>query len=85
MKSSAATAPIRTVYFTAWLDKDEQIPPRDVVGVCHGACDLREMDVRDVDYFNYVVSPQGIAHLANEYGDTDCGHDATRDGWWWPL
>lgn len=33
----------------------------------------------------FVVSPGGLAHAANEFGDTDCGLDATRDGWWWPL
>lgn len=31
-----------------------------------------------------VVSPAGLEHLEDE-GDTLCGHDATRDGWWWPL
>jgi hypothetical protein len=30
-----------------------------------------------------VVSPAGVAHMANDYGDTDCGKNATRDGWWW--
>ena len=32
-----------------------------------------------------VVSPSGVAHIGIDGGDTLCGHDATGDGWWWPL
>ncbi len=33
-----------------------------------------------------VVSPAGIAHHSdNSGGYTDCGADATGDGWFWPL
>ena len=27
----------------------------------------------------------GKYHSGNEYGKTDCGKDATRDNWLWPL
>ncbi len=40
-------------------------------------------DVRGWKY-GCVISPTGIVH----YVDTDstcCGHNATADGWWWPL
>lgn len=32
-----------------------------------------------------VVSPTGIAHHGTDDGETECGKDATGDGWWWPL
>ena len=36
-----------------------------------------------------IVSPTGLAHLPRVYGGgsgvTECGIDATGDGWWWPL
>lgn len=45
-------------------------------GVSHDDLDgLREV----------VVSPSGKAHFGAEYGLTQCGIDATADGWWWPL
>ncbi len=45
---------------------------------------LKQEDLDDSP-FELVVSPQGVAHHANEYGDTDCGKDATGNGWWWPA
>ncbi len=32
-----------------------------------------------------VVSPKGIEHVGLTGGATACGHDATADGWLWPL
>lgn len=40
----------------------------------------------------FVLSPGGVAHYtrsawdvwADNSGNTACGKDATRDGWWWP-
>ena len=32
-----------------------------------------------------LVSPSGVVHESTGYGVTDCGHDATGDGWWWAL
>ena len=39
----------------------------------------------DADDPWFVVSPAGIAHHGAANGHTDCGIDATGDGWWWPL
>jgi len=63
-----------------WIDSDDELM---VAAPCRGACRVSQADVR-AEPFRLVVSPSGIAHHSNEYGDTDCGHDATRDGWWWP-
>lgn len=35
-------------------------------------------------YATGVVSPAGLVHVA-DCENTVCGHDATGDGWWWPL
>jgi hypothetical protein len=35
-------------------------------------------------YGQAVLSPTGIAHIA-VYETTICGHDATRENWWWKL
>lgn len=32
-----------------------------------------------------VVSPTGITHIGEEYGETACGIDATGENWWWRL
>lgn len=32
-----------------------------------------------------LVSPSGLVHHGADYGETECGHDATGDGWWWSL
>jgi hypothetical protein len=32
-----------------------------------------------------IVSPTGKSHHTKGYGMTECGKDATGDGWWWPL
>ena len=39
----------------------------------------------DLEQGAYIVSPTGIAHHGNEYGETECGIDATGPNWWWPL
>ncbi len=72
---------ITTVHFTEWYDDDDPPPPRDVTKCCR-VCGVTEEDVRSREF---VVSPQGVAHFAAETGDTECGHDATRELWWWPL
>lgn len=56
---------------------DETGEEREVVGYCR-ACRVHPDD--EV----MLVSPQGIAHHA-EQDTTDCGHNATGDGWWWRL
>lgn len=63
-----------------WIDSEDTLVVADGCKVCR----ITQADVLR-DPFNYVVSAAGIAHHANEYGDTDCGKDATREGWWWPL
>jgi len=64
---------------------DETGEERTVRGVCRRCyrCGelVSELSVAELQ----VVSPMGIAHYANEYGDTDCGRNATREGWWWKL
>jgi len=32
-----------------------------------------------------IVSPAGTAHVGADYGETLCGIDATRAGWWHRL
>lgn len=32
-----------------------------------------------------VISPTAVAHFGADYGETECGIDATGDRWWWPL
>ena len=43
--------------------------------------------LRDIASGYVVVSSSGIAHHGSEDfgGQTQCGIDATGDGWWWPL
>ncbi len=74
---------ITTVYFTEWYEDYDPLPPRDVTKCCQ-VCGVTEEDVLSREV---IVSPQGVAHFAewDNGGDTKCGHDATRDGWWWPL
>lgn len=50
-------------------------------------CKVCKVTRKDVDANRVVVSPAGGAHHAGSTygGDTDCGHDATGDNWWWPL
>ena len=67
-----------------WVYLEESCDRREVKKPCRGACRLAERDLL-AQPFQLVVSPSGVAHLTNEYGDTDCGKDATRDGWWWPM
>jgi len=31
----------------------------------------------------YIVSPGGTIHSGGEWGQTDCGRDATGTDWWW--
>lgn len=63
-------------------DRDE-VPLSEikVVGLC-SRCFPGE-DISDVDI--RLVSPNGIVHESGDYGVTDCGHDATKHGWWWAL
>ena len=69
-------AVVRTVYFT---DTGDEL----VVTAACKVCKLTQADLASTP-FDLVVSPRGMAHLTDEYGDTDCGKDATRVGWWWP-
>jgi hypothetical protein len=66
----------RTIHFT---DSGET---REVTRACK-VCGLTQEDLDDSP-FQLVVSPQGVAHYTDCYGKTECGKDATRDGWWWP-
>lgn len=51
-----------------------------------GGCFVCKVTPEDVRAFSVIVSPTGIAHHSRDgYGDTVCGKDATRNGWWWPL
>lgn len=67
----------RKLYF---IDSEDQLV---VTGGCK-VCRVTQADLQ-AESFQLVVSPSGLAHHANEYGDTDCGKDATRREWWWPL
>lgn len=35
--------------------------------------------------FRVLNSRTGKYHSTNDYGQTDCGRDATGEGWLWPL
>jgi hypothetical protein len=70
-QSVSDTAP--TVYF---LDSGARLEIRSGCKVCGVA--QEHIETHDI-----VVSPGGIAHYTDEYGDTGCGKDATRNGWWW--
>lgn len=68
--------------------------PRELVDIDTGAirvivraCRTCGLTMSDVDLRTgyIVVSPQGTAHNPGDEGATDCGRDATRDGWLWPL
>ncbi len=74
---------ITTVHFTEWYDDDDAPPPRDVTKCCK-VCRVTEKDVLEREV---IISPQGVAHFPEGQGggDTKCGHDATRELWWWPL
>lgn len=77
---------ITTVTFVEGADgviPDGERETRDVTKCCRN-CGVTEEDVRSREV---IVSPQGVAHFPDRYGsgDTQCGHDATRDAWWWPL
>ncbi len=56
---------------------------RAVVGHC-AVCGVEEKHVMT---HKFLLSPNGTAHLQSRDipENTVCGHDATRDGWWWPL
>jgi hypothetical protein len=64
---------VSTVYF---LDSGDQLH-------IHRGCKVCGVSQQEIEKYEIVVSPRGIAHHSDEYGDTDCGKDATRDGWWW--
>lgn len=32
-----------------------------------------------------LLSPSGVVHHAADFGMSECGHDATGEGWWWRL
>jgi hypothetical protein len=68
--------PLRKVAF------EETGEIRDVLGMC-AVCRIDQEDVR-ADKF--LLSPQGVAHRQSFDipENTVCGHDATKDGWWWP-
>ena len=65
----------RTVFF------EETGEEREVVHRCL-VCRVSEEDVLANEF---ILSPSGVAHRTNGFEDTACGHDATGDGWWWPL
>ncbi len=65
----AARKPKRVVVFEP---EGDQLVVAKACRVCRAAIDHAR-----------VVSPAGVAHHANDWGDTDCGKNATRDGWWW--
>jgi hypothetical protein len=52
---------------------------REVRRACRLCFPRGVTDVRDVS----LVSPAGCAHEGADYGCTQCGTDATGDGWWW--
>jgi hypothetical protein len=56
---------------------DETSEQREIVGYCR-VCGVHPDD--EV----MLVSPQGVAHQA-EQDTTDCGHNATGLDWWWRL
>lgn len=48
------------------------------------ACTICGPSDEEIRSGRVIVSPTGVAHHAD--GDkTNCGKDATPDGWWWPL
>jgi hypothetical protein len=54
---------------------------RTVTALCR-RCKVTE----PLQHHEYIVSPAGMAHRTSyKDGATDCGIDATRDNWWWPL
>ena len=48
-------------------------------------CQLCGVTTQDIASCYVVVSPSGLAHHGEDFGVTQCGKDATGDGWWWPL
>jgi len=58
----------------------DEVPMPEVTSGCY-VCRVTAADVRRGVV---VVSPTGKAHHGNG-GVTNCGKDATGDGWWWPL
>lgn len=64
--------------FRTWIS--EGIRPRPTVKhYCLRCSPNRQLHP---DAFN-VVSPNGVAHRGGMDGETECGSDATGDGWWW--
>ena len=53
--------------------------------VIANACRVCRVTEEDIRSRQIVVSPQGMAHHGDEYGETVCGKDATKPKWWWPL
>jgi len=49
------------------------------------ACKVCKPDPEEIDRGWVVISPNGVCHHGRDDGDTECGKDATGDGWWWPL
>lgn len=46
-------------------------------------CQASELSTYGVTDFGIeIVSPNGTAHLGDDYGHTLCGIDATPNGWW---
>lgn len=63
------------------MSEPDEIPRPDINSGCF-RCGVTNASI---DNNRVVVSPTGKAHYGRDYGDTECGIDATGDGWWWPL
>lgn len=50
-------------------------------------CRVCQVKPQDVDANRVIVSPRGTAHTNcfTQSEITDCGRDATKPMWWWPL
>lgn len=66
---------VGTVYF---IDSGDELNIRRGCKVCR----VTQVSIASQQV---VVSPAGIAHHGNDYGETNCGKDATGYGWWWPC
>lgn len=75
----SAGTPLGTVYF------EETGEEREVVSMCKLCARVDPSfayeSIADVP----IVSPSGVGHHSSGYGVTDCGKDATGEGWWWRL
>lgn len=61
--------------------REEEVPRPQIRYVCL-RCGVRQVDLA---LGEVIVSPTSRAHFGTDGGDTRCGIDATKDGWWWPC